>query len=259
MATQKRDYYEVLGVQRGASEEEIKRAYRKLAKKYHPDVNPNDKVAEKKFKEVSEAYEVLSDREKRARYDQFGHAGTDPNFGAYGGTGFGGAGFDFDMGGFGDIFETFFGGRSTRTERANGPQRGRDIERNLELAFEEAARGVEKTVSVSRMEHCDTCKGSGAKEGTQPKTCPTCKGSGKVRSSQNTLFGSFSTITTCPTCRGEGNVIESPCTVCSGRGQVRKTKKSMLIFQKALITGRLFHFAARVIRDGVEVRQVIYI
>lgn len=235
MATQKRDYYEVLGVQKGASEEEIKKAYRKLAKKYHPDMNPDDKVAEGKFKEVSEAYEVLSSSDKKARYDQFGHAGTDPNFGAggYGGGGFGG----FDVNGFGDIFETFFGGGATRP-RSNGPQKGRDIERNLELTFEEAANGVEKVISVSRMESCEACNGSGAKEGTQSKTCGTCGGSGQVRTKQNTLFGSFASVTTCPTCGGEGKVIESPCTACSGKGQTRQTRKINVKIPKGIDNGQ---------------------
>lgn len=236
VAAQKRDYYEVLGVQKGANEDELKKAYRKMAKQYHPDMNPDDKVAESKFKEVSEAYEILSDSEKRARYDQFGHAGTDPNFGAggYGGAGFGG----FDANGFGDIFETFFGGGATRTRTNNGPQKGRDIERAIEITFEEAANGVEKTVSVSRMENCETCHGSGAKEGTQPKTCATCNGSGQVRSKQNTLFGSFATVTTCPTCHGEGKVVENPCSACSGRGQVRQTKKINVKIPKGIDSGQ---------------------
>ena len=238
MATQKRDYYEVLGVQKGASEDEIKKAYRKLAKKHHPDMNPDNKVAESKFKEASEAYEVLSDSEKKARYDQLGHAGTDPNFGAGGGYGGGGYG-GFDVNGFGDIFETFFGGGGATRSRANhGPQKGRDIERTLELTFEEAANGVEKAVAVSRMENCDTCHGSGAKAGTQPRTCTTCNGSGQVRSKQNTIFGSFATVTTCPTCNGEGKMIETPCSACSGKGQTRQTKKIDVNIPKGIDNGQ---------------------
>lgn len=218
----KRDYYEVLGIQRGAGEDEIKKAYRKLAKKYHPDLNPDDKAAEAKFKEVNEAYAVLSDGEKRAKYDQFGHAGTDENFGAGGFGGFGGADFGMDLG---DIFGSFFGGGTTTRTARNGPSRGRDLRESISITFVEAAKGVEKTVNVSRYEKCGTCKGSGAKEGTHAQTCPTCHGSGQVRSTQRTILGSFSTVTTCATCGGEGSVIKEPCAECGGRGLLRKTRK----------------------------------
>lgn len=222
----KRDYYDVLGLQKGSGEDEIKKAYRKLAKKYHPDLNPGDKAAESKFKEVSEAYAVLSDGEKRARYDQFGHAGTDENFGA-GGYGPFGGGFDGDFGvDLGDIFGSFFGGGggSSRTSR-NGPSRGRDLRETVTITFEEAAKGVEKSINVSRYENCEKCGGSGAKEGTRPETCPTCHGAGQVRTSQRTILGSFSTVTTCSTCNGEGSIVKNPCSDCGGRGQVRKSRK----------------------------------
>lgn len=223
----KRDYYEVLGVGKDASADEIKKAYRKLAKKYHPDMNPGDKEAEAKFKEASEAYEVLSDSEKKARYDQFGHAGVDPNYGAgagaggYGGAGFGGFG---GFGDVGDIFETFFGGGGSRA-RSNGPRKGRDVERAIEITFEEAAFGVSKTINVSHMESCTTCNGSGAKPGTQPKTCTVCGGSGQVRKVQNSIFGQMATSVPCSACHGEGRIIEEPCPDCGGRGQKRVSKK----------------------------------
>jgi len=210
----KRDYYEVLGVGRNASETEIKQAYRKLARQYHPDVNPGDKEAEAKFKEATEAYDVLSDPEKRARYDQFGHAGTDPNQAG----GFGG----FDMGGFGDIFDMFFGGGGG--QRRNGPTRGADLRYDLTLAFEEAAFGTEKEIEVPRMETCPDCQGSGAAAGTHPTTCPQCRGSGQVKTVQRTPFGQFQTVRTCPQCHGEGRIIASPCRTCNGQGKVRKVK-----------------------------------
>ena len=179
MAEQKRDYYEVLGISKGASEDEIKKAYKKMARKYHPDLNPGDKEAEEKFKEVNEAYEVLSDPDKKARYDQYGHAGVDPNFGA------GGAGFDgnFDFGDLGDIFGSFFGGGfgGGRRTNPNAPQRGESIRMSLAISFEEAAFGCEKSVTVDRMEQCTTCHGSGCAAGTTPEVCPDCHGTGTVR------------------------------------------------------------------------------
>lgn len=190
MAT-KRDYYEVLGVDKSASDAEIKKAYRKLAKQCHPDVNPDDKVAEAKFKEINEAYQVLSDPQKKARYDQFGHAGTDPNgFGGFDG-GFG----DFDFGGIGDIFETFFGGsgfgfgRSARGRK--GPQKGADLKYSLEISFIEAAFGVDREIAVNRSENCSECGGSGSKPGTAPSTCKHCNGAGQVQFKQSTPFGSL--------------------------------------------------------------------
>ena len=181
MAEQKRDYYEVLGVSRGASEDEIKKAYKKMARKYHPDLNPGDKTAEEKFKEVNEAYEVLSDADKKARYDQYGHAGVDPNFGA---GGFGG-GFDgsFDFGDLGDIFGSFFGGGfgGGRRTNPNAPQRGESIRMSIAISFEEAAFGCEKAVTVERYETCDTCHGNGCAPGTSPEVCPDCHGTGTVQ------------------------------------------------------------------------------
>lgn len=220
----KRDYYEVLGVEKGAGDADIKKAYRKLAKQYHPDVNSGDKTAEAKFKEVNEAYEILSDPQKRAQYDQFGHAGTDPNgFGGFGG-GFG----DFDFGGIGDIFETFFGGGSfggKSSRSRSGPQKGADLKYAVEIAFEEAAFGVEKEISIHRLEMCDTCQGSGAKPGTSPITCSHCNGTGQVQVKQSTPFGQFVNIKTCDVCRGEGKIITDPCGTCGGKGRVKKAKK----------------------------------
>jgi molecular chaperone DnaJ len=222
----KKDYYEVLEVGRGASDAEIKKAYRKLAKQYHPDVNPGDKAAEAKFKEINEAYEVLSDPQKRSRYDQFGHAGVDPN--SFGGAG---AGFgDFDFGGIGDIFESFFGGggfgRSSRSR--SGPQKGADLKYSVEISFEESAFGVEKEITINRHENCGTCGGSGAKPGTSPTTCKHCSGTGQVQFKQSTPFGQFINVKTCDICRGEGKIITDPCPACSGRGKVRKTIRKKL-------------------------------
>ncbi len=221
MAEQKRDYYEVLGVGRGASEDEIKKAYRKLAKKYHPDLNPGDQEAEQKFKEVNEAYEVLSDASKRGRYDQFGHAGVDPNYGA-GGGGFGGGFGDFDFGDLGDLFGSFIfgGGRASR----NGPARGESIRVALTISFEEAAFGCEKEVTVDRVEQCPACKGSGCAEGAAPEVCTQCGGSGQVQQRRQTPMGVFSTSTVCPRCGGKGKIIHSPCKECSGSGQQRRRK-----------------------------------
>jgi len=217
----KRDYYEVLGVNKGASSDELKKAYRKEAKKYHPDLHPGDKAAEEKFKEVNEAYEVLSDPEKKSRYDQYGHAGVDPNFGAGGGNPFGGGFGDFgDI--FGDIFGNFgFGGGGARR---NGPKRGRDIHKTIEITFEEAAFGCKKTLNIEKMETCKTCNGTGAKPGTNPKTCSRCGGSGQVTTQTRTPLGYIRNVTACPDCGGTGQVIDSPCSDCSGRGKVRAKK-----------------------------------
>jgi len=221
--SQKRDYYEVLGVPRNASDAEIKKAYRNLAKKYHPDVNPGNKEAEAKFKEANEAYEVLSDPQKRSRYDQFGHAGTDPN------SGFGGAGgfADFDFGGLGDIFETFFGGTGFggRSRSRRGPQKGADIKYSMEISFEEAAFGVEREISVNRMEVCSKCTGTGAKPGTSPSTCQHCHGTGQIQIKQSTPFGQFINTKTCDVCKGEGKIITDPCPACNGKGKLRNNVK----------------------------------
>ena len=224
MAEQKRDYYEVLGVSKGASEDEIKKAYKKMARKYHPDLNPGDKSAEEKFKEVNEAYEVLSDADKRARYDQYGHAGVDPNFGA---GGFGG-GFDggFDFSDLGDIFGSFFGGGfgGGRRTNPNAPQRGESIRMAVTISFEEAAFGCEKEVTVERYEACDTCHGSGCAPGTSPEVCPDCHGTGTVQVRRQTPMGVFATSSPCPKCGGKGRIIHQPCKDCRGSGMMRKKK-----------------------------------
>ncbi len=225
MPEQKRDYYEVLGVGKSATDEEIKKAYRKLAKQYHPDMNPDDKASEARFKEVNEAYEMLSDKEKRAKYDQFGHAGVDPNFGA------GGFGGGFDMGDIdlGDIFGSFFGGGfggfGAQQQRANAPQRGESLRATLTIAFEEAAFGCEKEIELSRTEACDECHGSGAQPGTTAETCPDCRGTGVVRLQRGGGGFSFSTNAPCSRCRGTGKIIHSPCKSCGGAGSVRKKRR----------------------------------
>lgn len=219
----KKDYYEVLGVDRGASDDEIKKAYRQAAKKYHPDLNPGDKEAEAKFKEVNEAYEVLSDKDKRARYDQFGHAGVDPNYGAgAGGAGFGGFG---DFGDIGDIFSSFFGGGfGGQRSNPNAPRRGSDVSTGVTISFEEAAKGCKKTVRVTAIDGCTDCKGTGAAEGSTPKTCPSCHGTGHIKVVQRTPFGQMQTQRPCDQCRGTGRIIEKPCRTCGGKGKVRRTR-----------------------------------
>ncbi|MEG1632823.1 MAG: molecular chaperone DnaJ [Oscillospiraceae bacterium] len=218
----KRDYYEILGLQKGASDDEIKKAYRKLAKEYHPDLHPGDAVCEAKFKELNEAAQILGDPEKRAKYDQYGHAAFDPSqgFGGFDGGGFGG------FGGFGDIFGDLgdifgFGGGS----RNNGPRRGESIRAGLDIDFEEAAFGCKKDVSVSRVEACPSCKGNGCAAGTTPETCPDCRGTGSVRMSQRTPFGMVQTTGACPKCGGSGKIIHQPCPTCRGKGNVRKNQK----------------------------------
>lgn len=219
MADTKRDYYEVLGLQKGASEADIKKAYRQMAKKYHPDLNPGDKTAEEKFKEVGEAYEVLSDSEKRARYDQFGHAGVDPNYGA-GGAG----GYNVDFGDLGDLFSSFFGGSGFGgggRANPNAPRRGSDLSKSVTLSFEEAAKGCTKDVEYNRIETCNQCSGTGAQPGTSPKTCTDCGGTGYVRVNQRTPFGVIQSQHACSTCQGTGKIVEHKCSKCSGMGKVR--------------------------------------
>lgn len=213
----KRDYYEILGVSKDANQAEIKKAFRRLARENHPDVNPDDPEAETRFKEINEAYQVLSDTEKRAVYDRYGHQGMDQSFGQnYGGF--------TDFGGFGDIFDMFFGGGASGTTRTRpSAERGSDLRYDVELNLEEAAHGVEHTVKYSRMETCDTCNGSGAKPGTKPETCSMCGGTGQVRQQQQTFFGTQVRIGACPRCKGEGRVISTPCSECGGQGRVRKT------------------------------------
>ena len=238
---EKRDYYEVLGLQKGATEDEIKKAYRKLAKKYHPDLNPNDKEAEAKFKEVGEAYEVLSDSQKRARYDQFGHAGVDPSYGGgYGPGGFGGFdGFD-DLGDiFGNIFGGGFGG-GTRTRNPNGPMRGRDVNYSLELTFEEAALGCKKDITIHKRDVCPECEGKGSEKGTEPETCPTCHGSGQVKSTERTFLGVVQTTKPCPNCHGRGKIIKHPCKKCGGNGRIDITKKLNVSVPAGIDDGQTF-------------------
>lgn len=220
----KRDYYEVLGVQKGASDDEIKKAFRKQAKKYHPDLNPGDKEAEAKFKEVNEAYEVLSNKEKRQRYDRFGFAGVDPNYGA-GSAAYGGGnpfGQDIDIN---DIFNSFFGGFGGRnTRNQNAPRRGSDVEASVTISFEEAAKGCKKEVVYQNVESCTECGGTGASKGTQLKTCPSCNGTGQVTVQKRTPFGIVQTSQTCDKCRGKGKIIEKPCAKCSGAGRIRSSR-----------------------------------
>ncbi|MBO7217744.1 MAG: molecular chaperone DnaJ [Clostridia bacterium] len=224
----KRDYYEVLGVEKSASDDELKKAYRKLAMKYHPDTNPDDKDAEQKFKEINEAYGVLSDKEKRTRYDQFGHAGVDPNFGAGGGGGnpFGGGfgGFDFDLG---DIFGSMFGGDfgggfgGGRRSNPNAPRRGSDVETVLGIDFVEAAMGCVKEVDVSRIENCAKCKGTGGEDPNATETCSACGGRGRTVTQKRTPFGIMQSEQACSYCGGKGKVIKNPCKTCNGKGKVR--------------------------------------
>ncbi|MCX6365413.1 MAG: molecular chaperone DnaJ [Armatimonadetes bacterium] len=221
MATEsKRDYYEVLGISRDSSAEDIKKAYRQLARKFHPDVNQGDAGAEDKFKEVGEAYEVLSDAQKRGAYDRFGHAasgGSGGGFGAGGFDGFGGGG------GLDDILNVFFGGGGGG--RRPGPQRGEDLRYDMEVTLEEALRGGEKTIQVPRTENCETCGGNGAAPGTKPDTCVQCGGTGATRQVQQTILGTVQTSVTCPRCQGRGQVVKSPCGGCAGRGKLRKTRE----------------------------------
>ena len=225
MAEQKRDYYEVLGVAKTASDDELKKAYRKLAKQYHPDMNPGDKGAEAKFKEINEAYEVLSDKDKRAKYDQFGHAGVDPNFG---GGGFGGYGDFGDFGdfGFGDILGDLLGGGfGGRSANRSGPQRGESLRAGVTISFEEAAFGCEKEISLTRLESCESCHGSGCALGTTAEVCPDCRGSGTVRVQQRMGGMAFTSSAPCSRCRGTGKIIHQPCKSCGGGGNVRKQRK----------------------------------
>ena len=222
----KRDYYEVLGIDKGADDTAIKKAYRNLAKKYHPDMNPGNAEAEQKFKEVNEAYSVLSDPDKKAKYDQYGHAAFDPSAGG----GYGGYGGFSDFGDIGDIFSSFFGGGfgggfGGSSNRRNAPQRGEDIGVRVTLTFEEAAFGTKKDISFNKIQKCDECHGSGAEKGTSAETCPTCHGSGQKRVMQRMGGMQFQTTVTCDNCRGTGKIIKNPCSNCRGTGYVKITKK----------------------------------
>ena len=246
--SEKRDYYDVLGVKKGASADEIKKAFRKLAMKYHPDRNPGDKEAEAKFKEVNEAYEVLKDSDKRRRYDQFGHAGVGGS-GATGGNpfgGFNGQDIHFDFGGsfgdMGDIFSQFFGGGRTTTRRRS---QGRDVETSVTLTFEEAIFGTEKVVVVNSDVTCDRCHGDGAEPGYQQKTCPTCHGSGQEVRTVNSLFGPIQQATTCRTCGGDGKVADKKCTKCAGRGVVRERQEIKLKIPAGVDEGSAIRLSGR--------------
>ena len=223
---EKRDYYEVLGVKKGASEDELKKAYRRLAKENHPDLHPGDKECEARFKEINEAYEVLSDPDKRAKYDQFGHAAFDPSQGFGGGGGFGG--FE-GFGGFGDIFSDIFGGGfgfgGGGGRNPNAPRKGDNLRATVNIKFEEAAFGVKKDVFVSKIEQCHDCKGTGCAEGTTAEVCPDCKGTGTVMSTKRTPFGMVQSSEQCPKCKGRGKIIHSPCKTCRGMGSVRRQHK----------------------------------
>ncbi len=237
MAESKRDYYEVLGVPKNADDAALKKAYRVLAKKYHPDSNPGDKEAEQKFKEASEAYSVLSDPEKRRQYDQFGHAAFE---GGAGGGGFGG--FDFnsaDMGDiFGDIFGDFFGGGRSRSSQYNGPMRGANVRTAIRISFEEAVFGCEKELEINFKEECAKCHGTGAKAGTSPEICPKCNGKGKIMYTQQSFFGQVQNVQTCPECGGKGKVIREKCPDCYGTGYVTKKKKFKVTIPAGIDSGQ---------------------
>ena len=237
MAENKRDYYEVLGVDRGADEATIKKAYRQLAKKYHPDMNPGDKEAEKKFKEASEAYAVLSDAEKRRQYDQFGHAAFEQGGGGAGGFG----GFDFNGGDMGDIFgdifgDLFGGGRSRRAN--NGPMKGANVRTAVRITFEEAVFGCEKQLDLNLKDECTTCHGTGAKPGTSPETCPKCGGKGQIIYTQQSLFGTVRNVQTCPDCNGSGKIVKEKCADCHGSGYITKRKKIAVTIPAGIDNGQ---------------------
>ena len=232
---EKRDYYEVLGVEKGASEDEIKKAYRKLAKANHPDLHPGDKECEERFKEINEAYEVLSDPDKRAKYDQFGHAAFEGGAGGAGGFDF--SGMDFgDI--FGDIFGDFFGGGASRRGPDNGPRRGANLRARVRITFEEAVFGCEKQIEITLKDECTTCGGSGAKPGTSKDTCPKCGGKGKVMYTQQSLFGMVQNVQTCPECGGTGQIIKEKCKDCHGTGYIAKRKKISVMIPAGIDNGQ---------------------
>ena len=244
MAETKRDYYEVLGVPKDADEAALKKAYRVLAKKYHPDANPGDKEAEAKFKEASEAYSVLSDPEKRKKYDQFGHAAFDGGAGGavYGGFDFNGA----DMGDiFGDIFGDFFGGRSAYGRSSNGPMRGANLRTGVRITFEEAIFGCEKEIELTLKDECPKCHGTGAKPGTSPITCPKCNGKGKIVYTQQSFFGQVQNVQTCPDCRGTGKVVKEKCPDCYGTGYISSKKKIQVKIPAGIDNGQSIRIAGK--------------
>ena len=237
----KQDYYELLGVSRDASDSDIKKGYRRLAKKYHPDANPDNKEAEQKFKEATEAYEVLSDQQKRTQYDQFGHAAFEQ-----GGAGPGAGGFGFDMDDlFGGAFSDFFGGGGGRARQRSGPMQGADIRQPVSLKFEEAAFGVEKEVTVNSFDSCGTCHGSGAKSGTKPETCSRCNGAGQVKTVQNTLFGAMQSVQTCDVCHGEGTTIKEKCPTCTGLGKIKSRKNISVTFPAGIDHGQTLRVSGK--------------
>jgi len=221
MANTKRDYYEVLGIPKTAGADAIKKAYRKITKECHPDLNPGDKEKEKRFKEANEAYEVLSDSEKKALYDQYGHTGIDPSFTAEQGGDFSG-GFGFDDIDLGSIFDGFFGGGFGSSRSGSRQQKGESIRVNITIDFEEAAFGCEKEIKIPRVENCDTCKGTGAEAGSSVETCSVCRGSGQVKTTQRTSMGVIQSAGVCSACNGKGKIISKPCHTCKGSGQIRK-------------------------------------
>jgi molecular chaperone DnaJ len=233
----KRDYYEVLGISKDASADDIKKAYRKLAKQYHPDTNKEDAQAEHKFKEVNEAYQILSDDGKRRQYDSYGHAAFDGT-GGFSGGGYGG--FEDVMGGFGDVFDSLFGGAFGRSSRKayNGPQQGADLRYDMSITFEEAVFGCKKEIDLTKEEKCDECDGTGAQKGTQKKTCSVCGGSGQVRQQRTTAFGNFVNVTACSACGGEGTIIEKPCQKCRGKGTINKAKKLSITIPAGIDNGQ---------------------
>ena len=244
----KRDYYEVLGVQKNASADDIKKAYRSLARKYHPDLHPDDKDCAEKFKEVNEAYEVLSDPSKKERYDQFGHAGVDPNYGSGGFSG--GAGFN-PFGDMGDIFENLFGGGfgggfggSTRS-RADAPRRGQDIDTTVTIEFMEACMGVKRDIKINRLDKCPDCKGTGAAAGSTPQTCPECGGRGQVKVAQRTPFGVISSQKPCTKCGGKGKIVSNPCSKCGGNGRVRVSKSLSVDIPAGIDDGQMLRVSGQ--------------
>lgn len=242
----KQDYYELLGVNKSATDDEIKRAYRKLAKKYHPDANPGNKEAEEKFKEIGEAYEVLSDSTKRSQYDQFGHAA----FGQGGaGGGFYSGGMEFDMGDFsdlGDIFGSMFGfGGGGTSRRRSGPRRGADVSTTIQITFEEAIFGVKKELSINVTDECDTCHGTGAKPGTHAETCKKCGGSGQERFTQQSIFGAVTSVRTCSACHGTGKQIKDPCSSCRGTGKIKRNKRIEINIPKGIDSGQTVRISGK--------------
>lgn len=236
----KRDYYETLGVEKSASEAELKKAYRKMAVKYHPDQNPDDSTAEAKFKEINEAYEVLSDGQKRTQYDQFGHSAFEQGGGGYGGGGFSGFN-DVDLG---DIFGSMFG-FGGGGGRKNGPRRGSDLGVSIQISFEEAIFGCTKDISVSSLDNCDTCGGSGAKSGTHAESCSKCNGTGQERVIQQSMFGAMQSVRTCSVCRGTGKMIKDPCNSCRGSGKVKRTKTHSINIPKGIDNGQTIRLSEK--------------